>query len=421
MMQTNMRNTKRVDTRRRTAIIAHRGASGYLPEHSLASYLLAIDIGTDYIEPDLVLSKDGTFFALHDLLLDDVTNIKDFPEYQNRTTTRTVEGYSFTGYFVSDFTAKELKRLRLKQRLPDTRSTLFDGEFEIPLLTEIFDLVRDKKSTSGKKMGIYPELKHPLYYQDLGFNMEDKLLKALTDNGYAIKGMDPSLFNYIAPVVIQCFIPETLISLRKKCDLPLLQLQELLSNQTISDVWNTKNLDYISTYANGVGPSLTFFTDKSLDYEAAQKMMDQATERKLIVHPYVLRADQEMMAASRFLGNSTRETYFFTCCLNIDGIFSDYSDRTRQAVEATYRDPNICADICPSKFMEKENKGKGPKSAFFSSNDRVSASSRSLLMTSSVGNEMMITWPSLLVLSSILLLFLTPALFLLMKLFGRKK
>ena len=342
---------------KKTDVIAHRGASGYVPEHSLEAYLLAVSLGADYVEPDLVLSKDGIFFALHDILLDDTTNIADHPQFANRRKTGLVEGVVYTGYFVSDFTAAELKLLRLQQRLPLTRSTLLDGFLEIPKLTEIFALVSNLTSMSGRRIGLYPELKHPIYFNSLGFPMEDMVLEYIAAANYSIRGVNPSLINEIAPIVIQSFIPEALIYLRTKCDLPLVQLMARYDlygygpNQLrLSDVWNATNLDLISQYASGVGPPVTFFTDDiNGDYQTAKYMTSQARARGLAVHPYVLRWDSEVSSKS-FDRNATKETLFFVCCLEVDGIFTDYTDRTRQAVELAFVDPTRCADICPSKF-----------------------------------------------------------------------
>ena len=326
------------------AVIAHRGASGYVPEHSLAAYMLAVGLGADYIEPDLVLSKDGVFHALHDLLLDLTTNIADFPEFAHRLTTRDVEGVSYTGFFVSDFDSSELKLLRLKQRLPNTRSTLFDYTLQMPTLTEIFQMANNLTSSSGRRVGLYLELKHPNYYRSLNFSMEEMILKSLIDANYAIKNVEADLFHRVAPIVIQCFVSETLIYLRSKCDLPLVQLIGLAENERIADVWNGANLDMMTKYANGIGPPTTIFTDSQVSYSKATYMIDQARTRKLVVHPYVLKSDSEMK------GSSSAETLFFVCCLEVDGIFTDYTDRTLLAVMQTSANPFICASICPEKF-----------------------------------------------------------------------
>ena len=140
--------------RTKAHVIAHRGASGYVPEHSIASYSLAADLGADYIELDLVLSKDGIFHAIHDLRLDSTTNVADLSEFKNRSKTTSINGKVLTGYFVDDFNSTELKRLRLKQRLPDTRSNLFDNLLEIPTLTDVLAAAGKMKTPAGRKPGV---------------------------------------------------------------------------------------------------------------------------------------------------------------------------------------------------------------------------------------------------------------------------
>lgn len=139
-------------------IISHRGASGYIPEHSLAAYRLAIDLNTDYIEPDLVISKDGQFVIMHDVTLDDTTNVNDVVEFKDRYTTKIVDGVSKTGYFVNDFTVSELKTLKLKQRMSG-RSTLLNNLLDIPTFVEVLNLAQNYYTQYNKTIGVYAELK----------------------------------------------------------------------------------------------------------------------------------------------------------------------------------------------------------------------------------------------------------------------
>lgn len=126
----------------KTSIIAHRGAFGYFPEHTIAGYSLALELGSDYIEPDLVLSKDNVFFAFHDILLDEISNIKEIENLKERKSIKLVDGEEVTGYFICDFTAKELKQIKISQRYTTTRSHYFDYLYEIPTLSEIVETVR---------------------------------------------------------------------------------------------------------------------------------------------------------------------------------------------------------------------------------------------------------------------------------------
>ncbi|MGE3984658.1 MAG: glycerophosphodiester phosphodiesterase family protein, partial [Dehalococcoidia bacterium] len=155
----------------RPLIIAHRGASAYRPEHTLASYALAIEMGADFIEPDLVATRDGELVARHENEISGTTDVASRPEFAARRTTKQIDGVTMTGWFTEDFTLAELKTLRARERLPELRpaNTAFDGEFPIPTLQEIIDLVRGVElSTPGRRVGIYPETKHPTYFRVIG-------------------------------------------------------------------------------------------------------------------------------------------------------------------------------------------------------------------------------------------------------------
>jgi glycerophosphoryl diester phosphodiesterase len=159
-------------------VIAHRGASGYRPEHTLASYALAIEQGADYIEPDLVATRDGHLVARHEPLLDATTDVTARSEFADRKTTRTMDGKPVSGFFASDFTLRELKALRAVQPNP-ARSKEFDGRYEIPTFEEILDLVQSESAKRRRPIGIYPETKHPAFHWDLGLPLEERLLDAL--------------------------------------------------------------------------------------------------------------------------------------------------------------------------------------------------------------------------------------------------
>ncbi|HEY9659344.1 MAG TPA: glycerophosphodiester phosphodiesterase family protein, partial [Allocoleopsis sp.] len=190
-------------------VIGHRGASGSRPEHTLESYQLAIEQGADFIEPDLVSTKDGVLIARHEpvlaivstdengnplkdengnyVLSEATTNVATKPEYADRLTTKVIDGHSVTGWFAEDFTLAEIKTLRAVERLP-FRDQSFNGQFEIPTLSEIIDLVKQVEAETGKKIGIYPETKHPSYHDSIGLSLEEPLLKTLEENNFT----DPS-------------------------------------------------------------------------------------------------------------------------------------------------------------------------------------------------------------------------------------
>ena len=161
-------------------VIAHRGASGYRPEHTLAAYQLAIDMGADYIEPDLVSTKDGVLVARHENDISGTTNVASHPEFASRKTTRVIDGVAITGWFTEDFTLAELKTLRAIERLPSLRptNTAFDGLYQVPTLQEVIDLAQ------ANGVGIYPETKHPTYFDSIGLSPEEPLVRTLRANGW---------------------------------------------------------------------------------------------------------------------------------------------------------------------------------------------------------------------------------------------
>jgi len=291
----------------RPQIISHRGASGYVPEHSLPAYQLAIDLLTDYIEPDLCLTKDGVFVAMHDVLLDFTTNVATFTEFEDRKTTRLVDGKNMTGYFVNDFLFSELQQLRLNQRLPN-RTTLYNGMFQIPSFESIIDLVKASSVSVNRTIGIYAELKHPSYFKALGFSMEDMLLSTLTESGFAINGDDvPNDLHQVVPLVIQCFDSSSLIYLKSQCTLPLVYLVE---KQPLS-FWTNENIQSIAAYAQGLGPDKSFFS--LMPFIEGRECVDRIHDAGMVLHPYTFRADSGV--SLKFNGDFEAEEMYFYCCL----------------------------------------------------------------------------------------------------------
>ncbi|MBO9499013.1 MAG: glycerophosphodiester phosphodiesterase [Novosphingobium sp.] len=200
-------------------VIAHRGASGERPEHTLAAYELAIDYGADFIEPDLVSTRDGVLVARHENEISGTTDVAAHPEFASRKATRTIDGHAVTGWFTEDFTLAELKTLRARERLPELRpaNTKYDGQFEIPTFAEILALVKRKEAETDRRIGIEPELKHPSYFASQGFALDDMVLQQLAEAGYSKKD---------DPAIIQCFEVGTLAKLSTKTQLRLVQLLE---------------------------------------------------------------------------------------------------------------------------------------------------------------------------------------------------
>ena len=221
----------------RPLVIAHRGASGERPEHTRAAYELAIDQGADFIEPDLVLSRDGVLVVRHENEISGTTDVADHAAFANRRTTRAVDGLETSGWFTEDFTLAELRTLRARERLPALRpgNTAFTAE---PILTfdEVLDIARAGSGRTGRIIGVAPELKHPSHFAALGLGMEDAFVAVLESRG---------LTDADAPILIQCFEAATLKRLRDRLTAPLLQL--IAAARPMAD------LAAIARYADWIG------------------------------------------------------------------------------------------------------------------------------------------------------------------------
>ncbi len=305
-------------------IIAHRGASGERPEHTLASYQLAIEQGADFIEPDLVSTKDHVLVARHENEISGTTDVAGHPEFGARRATKTIDGRSVTGWFTEDFTLAELKTLRARERLPKLRpaNTAYDGQFEIPTFAEIIALAQ----AAPRRIGLYPETKHPSYFAANGLPLEPPLLAALTAAGYG-KRSDP--------VFIQSFEAGNLRALRQQTDLPLIQLIESgLSPDGVSyDVMLTPaGLREVATYADGIGPN----KDRVVPRDATGKLLPptalvaDAHAAGLMVHPWTFRSenyflpvDFRSVGGPAAPGDAAAEFRLFYA-LGVDGVFADY-------------------------------------------------------------------------------------------------
>lgn len=195
-------------------VIAHRGASGYRPEHTLAAYQLAIEMGADYIEPDLVSTKDGVLVARHENEISGTTDVADHPEFAGRRTTKTIDGNPVTGWFTEDFTLAELKTLRAKERLPELRpaNTAYNGQFEIPTFQQVIDLAKRESKLRHRVIGIAPETKHPTYFDSIGKSLEEPLIATLRRNHLDRKS---------SAVVVQSFEVGNLQEINRKLPVPI--------------------------------------------------------------------------------------------------------------------------------------------------------------------------------------------------------
>ncbi|MGC3875336.1 glycerophosphodiester phosphodiesterase family protein [Halomonas sp. GXIMD04776] len=267
-------------------VIGHRGASGFRPEHTLEAYELAVKQGADFIEPDLVATKDGVLIVRHENELSGTTDVDERPEFADRETTKVIDGVPTSGWFSEDFTLEEIKTLRAEERIPETRpdNTQFDGQFEIPTLEEVIALVRDLEKRIKRKIGIYPETKHPTYFAKEGefldggridMSLGEMLIETLIDRDFT----DPDR------VFIQSFEVENLLELqndimpRFDVDLPLVQLLGDITNAyqppesnfsaPYDMVYNAENGDVTAIYGQldgiigGGGPGITAEIDYS--------------------------------------------------------------------------------------------------------------------------------------------------------------
>jgi glycerophosphoryl diester phosphodiesterase len=311
----------------RPIVIAHRGASGERPEHTIAAYELAIDQGADYIEPDLVITKDGVLIARHENELSDTTDVASRPEFAARKTSKTIDGMRVTGWFSEDFTLAEIKTLRVRERLPKLRpgNVRFDGQFTIPTLQEVIDLVKRKSAQTGRVIGIYPETKHPSYFDSMGLSMEERLVKTLHDNGY--RGAN-------APVFIQSFEVGNLQDLRKMTDLPLIQLLNDVGKpydfvlkrdpRTYADLIQPDELKRIAEYAQGIGPNKNLIVprDRTGKLQSPTRLLEEARRVGLKVHVWTLRSEDYFLPKD-FKGDPKAEYRLFYR-LGVDGVFTDF-------------------------------------------------------------------------------------------------
>ena len=319
-------------------VIAHRGASGERPEHTLAGYKLAIDLGADYIEPDLVLTKDGILVARHENEISETTDVAAHPEFAGRRATKTIDGQKVTGWFTEDFTLAELKTLRARERLPKLRSTEYDGQYEIPTFEEILTLLAEVNKGREKPVGVYPETKHPSYFVSIGLPHEAPLLAMLDRFGYRGR---------TAPVFIQSFEVGNLMDLRAKSDLPLIQLMDAEGGPadrpgtSYAAMTSPSGLKMIAAYADGIGPNKAMVIPRGALGRLGKPtdLVRYAHAAGLKVHPWTFRRENYFLPLNDKGGVNPAghgdlageiSVYLKT---GIDGLFSD---NPREAV-ATVR------------------------------------------------------------------------------------
>lgn len=347
-------------------VIGHRGASGYLPEHTLESYKRAIELGADFIEPDVVATRDGELVVRHEPNITATTDVATRPEFASRKTTRQVDGVAETGWFTTDLTLAELKTLRAKQAMPE-RDPSHNGKYAIPTLREVLDLARSESARTGRTIGVYPETKHPTYHVTAGLALEDRLLRLLADYGYTSKS---------SPVIVQSFEVGNLKYLRGKTALRLVQLIDgdgvdaqgkvtlappfdkpydfavAKDSRTFADLLTPAGLREIKTYADGIGPWKAYLlparqVDANSDGKPDDLNGDGAIDERdrvllpptpvvkdahaagLFVHPFTFRSEAKRLV-SDYRGDATAEyKKFFE--MGVDGVFSDFPDTAVKA------------------------------------------------------------------------------------------
>jgi glycerophosphoryl diester phosphodiesterase len=349
-----------------TIVVAHRGASGYLPEHTLEAYKMAIDMGADYIEPDLVVTKDGVLIARHEPMLSGTTDVANRPEFASRKATRKVDGVDTSDWFASDFTLAEIKQLRAKQAMAD-RDQSKNGQFQVPTLQEVIELAKKEGAARGRAVGISPETKHSTFHAALGLPMEDRLVSVLKEAGWA----DAS-----APVVIQSFEVANLKYLNTRIDVKLAQLLDaedvdkdgniVLSapyaqpydfvvvgdKRTYKDLLTKEGLAEVKSYADILAPWKPYIlptkqVDQNNDGKAddlngdgkadeqdrvlaePSSVVKDAHAAGLQVFTWTFRNEPKRLASS-FKGDPAAEYKAFYA-LGVDGLFSDFPDTAVKA------------------------------------------------------------------------------------------
>ncbi|HEU5472983.1 MAG TPA: glycerophosphodiester phosphodiesterase [Actinophytocola sp.] len=321
----------------RPLVLGHRGASGYRPEHTLAAYELAARMGADYIEPDLVITKDGVLVARHEPEIGGTTDVADRPEFAARRSTKSLDGVPTTGWFTEDFTLAELKTLRAKERIPQLRqeNTIWDGRERVPTLQEVIDLSRRMSRELGREIGIYPETKHPTYFRKQGLALEPRLVATLNRNG---------LNRGNAKVFVQSFEVSNLRALDRELRVPLIQLTSSVGApfdfvdtgdpRTYADLVTPAGLREIARYADGVGPEKVQVIprDAAGNLTTPTPLVRDAHAAGLEVHPYTFRAENNFLPTNlRSSADPTAYGNLFAeldahFAAGIDGFFTDNTD-----------------------------------------------------------------------------------------------
>ncbi len=318
----------------RSLVVGHRGASGYRPEHTLASYELAARMGADFIEPDLVATRDHVLVARHEPEIGGTTDVASRPEFASRRRTVDLDGVPVTGWFTHDFTLAELKTLRATERIPALRprNTLYDGLFEVPTLTEVLQLRARLSRELGREIGVFPETKHPTYFRRLGLDLETPLVRALRAARLDRAG---------AKVFVQSFEAVNLISLRRDYRLraPLVFLTGATGGpyadpRPYADYLTPAGLRELARWVDGIGPEKSQIIPRAADgsLTTPTSLVRDAHAAGLKVIPYTFRAENQFLPADLRVGTDPAafgraiDEQIIFLRTGIDGLFTDHPD-----------------------------------------------------------------------------------------------
>jgi glycerophosphoryl diester phosphodiesterase len=319
-------------------VIAHRGASGERPEHTLASYTRAIDEGADVIEPDLVPTKDDVLVARHENEISETTDVASHPEFAARRTTKTIDGQTLTGWFTEDFTLAELKTLRAKERLPQLRpaNTAWDGRETIPTLAEIIALAK------ARGVAIYPETKHPTYFAQIGHPTDTLLVNQLKAAGWDSAD---------APVFIQSFEVDNLKRLKTMTRIRLIQLVAATgapadgAAPSYAAMMTPAGLRDVTRYAWGIGPDKAMLWQSGSPGDVPSALVADAHAAGLRVHPWTYRAENVFVRARFRRGDDPKAhgdiagEIAAALAQGVDGFFTDFP-----AIGVTTRDAFVAGE-----------------------------------------------------------------------------
>jgi glycerophosphoryl diester phosphodiesterase len=332
-------------------VFGHRGAAGYRPEHTLASYDLAVRMGADVIEPDLVSTKDHVLVARHENDITATTDVSARPEFAGRLATKVIDGTSITGWFTEDFTLAELKTLRAKERLPAVRqeNTIYDGRYQIPTFQEVINLAKRESRLTGRRIGIAPETKHPTYFDSIGLSLEEPLVATLRLNGLDTKG---------SQVYLQSFEESNLRELHSRFHLKVNLLQLTSSGttsrpydhvvsgdpETYAQMTTPQGLKDISTYADVLGPDKAqiFPRDAAGNTGAPTSLVADAHHAGLKVVPYTFRAENQFLPAQYRKGVDPNA---------FGNVFAEFQDLFANGVEGLFADQADLAFAAREDFL----------------------------------------------------------------------